>query len=99
HIADAFFDFGGLAAEIEAEATAFAAVGFEQAAKHPQKRRLAATVGAEETVNLAVPHLHGDVVDDRALPEFFRDAAHVNDEVAVHCAKLTMLPLLSQFVV
>lgn len=87
HVADAFFDFGGLAAEIEAEATAFAAIGFEQAAEHPQKRRLAAAIRAEETVNLAVPHLHGDVVDDGALPEFFRDAAHVNDEVAVHSAK------------
>ncbi len=83
-----FFDLGALLAKIEAEATAFAAVGLEQAAEHPQKSRLAAAIRAEETVNLAVPHLHRDVIHDRAVAEFFRDAAHVNDEVAIHCKNL-----------
>ena len=82
HVANAFFYLGALGTKIQTEATAFAAVGREQAAKHPQERGLAAAVRAEEAVNLAGPHLHGDVIDDRACAEFFRHAANVNGEVS-----------------
>ncbi len=78
------FDLGALRAKIIAEAASFAAVGHEEAAEHPQKRRLTAAVRTEETVNLAGPNLHGDVVDDGARAEFFRDAANVNDEIGRH---------------
>ncbi len=81
HVADVFFDLGALCAEIVAEAAAFTAVGLEQTAEHPQEGRLAAAVRAEETVNLAGSHLHGDMVDDGARAKFFRDVAHVNDEI------------------
>ncbi len=90
HVADALFDLGALCAKIQTEAASLAAVGLEQTAEHPQKSRLAAAVRAEEAVNLAGPHLHGDVVDDGARAEFFRDAAHVNDQIArVHCESFT----------
>jgi hypothetical protein len=84
HVADVFFDLGALRAKIETEATAFAAIGLEQTAEHPQESRLAAAVRAEKTINLAGMNLHRDVIDHRAVAEFFRDVAHVNDEVAVH---------------
>ena len=73
-------DFGTLRAEIEIETLAAACIRLEQTAEHPQKRRLAAAVRAEKAVNLAVTDLHRDVIHDRAVAEFFCDAAHVNDE-------------------
>src|SRR5664280_549960 len=80
HVTDVLFDFGTLLAKIETETASFAAVRLEQTAEHPQKSRLAAAVRAEKTVNLAVTNLHGDVVDDDAVAEFFRDTVNVNDE-------------------
>ncbi len=82
HVADVLFDLAGFLANVEAEATATAGVGRQQAAKHPQKGRLAAAVRAQKPVNLAAPYLHGDVVDDRAATKSLGDALHVNDEVA-----------------
>ena len=82
HVADALFDLGRFAAEIEAEAVAAAGVRLEQAAEHPQKRGFAAAIGAEEAVNLAGPHLHRNVIDDRARAEFFSDTAHVDGKFA-----------------
>ena len=84
HVADVLLDLGASRAEIEAEAGAAAVVGREQAAEHAQEGRLAAAVRAEKAANLAGPHLHGDVVDDRAVAEFFRHAANVNGEVGTH---------------
>ena len=81
HVADVLLDLAGIAADVEAQTASAAAVGREQTAEHPQKRRFAAAVRAEKTVNLPAPHLHGNVVHDRAVAEPLRDALHVNHEI------------------
>ena len=81
HVADVFFDFARIPQDIVAQTKSAARVGREQAAEHPQKRCLAASVRAEETVNLAPPHLHGNVVHHRAVTESLGDALDVNDQI------------------
>jgi len=80
HVADVLFYLGTLRAKIVAETTAFAIVGLEQTAEHSQGRWSCRCRWDREAVDFPGPDLHGDMVDDGARAEFFRDIAHVNDE-------------------
>jgi hypothetical protein len=84
HVADVALDLGLLRADVVTEAGAGAGVGREQAAEHPDEGRLAAAVGAEESVDLAAPHLQGYVVHDGLGAEAFGDAGDVDDEFRRH---------------
>jgi hypothetical protein len=50
-----------------------AAGRLEIAAENADQRRLAAPIGADQAVPIAVPELDGDVFDQRLCPELERD--------------------------
>src|SRR5207248_11140166 len=58
-------------------------VRLQEAADHPERRRLAATGGAEQAGQLAGVHLELHVGDDRAAAEVLRDA--VDQEAGRTC--------------
>ena len=61
HVADVALDLVALGQDVVAERRAPAAVGREQPAHHAQRGGLAGAVGAEEAVDLAAHHAHGQV--------------------------------------
>src|SRR5262249_54294102 len=81
HVADAQFDPPRLLADIEAETRALAGIGFEQAAQHPDRGRLAAADRAEKAADLAAPHFDIDGVDDLAAVEALAEPLDVDREV------------------
>ena len=83
HVADLALDLARLAADVEAQASAAALVGREQAAQHADRGGLAAAVGAQKAVDLALAHLQVDPVDDGARPVALAQAAHVDDDFAI----------------
>src|SRR5208283_5311577 len=83
HVADVLLDLARFSANVEAQTTSTAAVGLEQTAQHPQERRFAAAVRAKKAVNLTAPHLHRNVVHDRAVAEPLRDALNVYGECGI----------------
>src|SRR5208283_44213 len=81
HVANVLLDLAGIAADVKAQTRAATTIRRKQTAEHAQKCRFAAAVRAQKTVDLAAPHLHGNVVHHRAAAEPLRDALHVNDKV------------------
>jgi hypothetical protein len=79
HVTDLAFDGGGVGPDIMAEATAGPFVRREQAAEHAQECGFAASIGSEESIDLAALNSKVDAVDDSAISETFGDALHVND--------------------
>ena len=57
HVADLTLDPGGIGYDVEAETGSSAAVRRQQTAKHADRCRLAAAIGAEEATHLARRHL------------------------------------------
>ena len=86
----------GSASAIDAEDRDVAGVGLQQPGDHPERRRLAGAVGAEQRVELAGADGKIEPVDGRAV-EAFRQAAHVKrgrGMVLVHgrCGAVGLLP-------
>jgi hypothetical protein len=83
-IADAALDRERLARRIEAEHAHFAAGDFRQAEQHQDGRRLARTVGPEETENLPAPDGERYVVDGDRRAVVFGEACGLDDGILVH---------------
>jgi len=83
HVADMPLDLVGVPADVVAEASALAAVGRQQAAQHADGRRLARTIRPEEAIDRAASHLHRQIADHLARAERFRQAAHIDGDVAL----------------
>src|SRR6476620_4383423 len=83
HVSHAALDLRRLRDDIEAETRAFAAIRLEQSANHPDRRRLAAAIGAEKTADASARHAQIDVVDDATAVERLREPAHVDDRLAL----------------
>src|SRR5216683_3730145 len=82
HVADLAADPRSVADDVHAEAGPGAAIRRQQAAEQPDRRRLAAAIGAEEAADLATGDLQVEVLDDLARAETLAQAAHVDDEAA-----------------
>jgi len=91
--ASAYLD--GLATQVVAEAAPFAGVRRQEAAQHPDRRRLAAAVRAEEAEDDAARHGDREVVDDGTAVVALREAAHVDRDVAAGRCQRQRAPLAS----
>jgi hypothetical protein len=69
HVAGAALDLAALGGDVEAERLAVAAVRRQQPAQHPQRRRLARPVGAEEAGDPPLLDLDREVLDHPAAAE------------------------------
>ncbi len=78
HVADLAFDRGAFADHIKSQASPLPSIGAEQTAKHPNEGRLAAAVGAEESVDLTLADAKVDLVNDRATVEALGHTAHID---------------------
>src|SRR5579872_2056220 len=83
HIADVAADERRLADNVEADALAFAGVGNQQPAEHPNRRRLAAAVRAEEAAYLALIDLEGEALDDLSFAKALAQISDI-DDMRVH---------------
>ena len=83
HVAHLALDRGAFPEDVESEAGAATAIRRQQAAEHADRGRLAAAVGAEEAVNLALADLQAQILDHVLVAEAFVDAGDVDDQ-AVH---------------
>src|SRR5688572_32696922 len=63
----------------------FAGVGFHHAVQHSQRRRLAGTVGPQQTGDGAVMGVEGDRVEDRKSTRL--NSSHSQISYAVFCLK------------
>src|SRR5271170_2960066 len=79
HVADVAADQRRLADDVEAEALTFAAVWYEQAAQHADRRRLAAAVCAEKTADFSLIHLERKAFDDLACAKALAQILDVDD--------------------
>src|SRR5206468_1702801 len=69
HVTDAALDLVGIAADVEAETGALAAIGGQQPAQHPDRCRLARAVRTEEAIDRSPLHLHRQIMHDLATVE------------------------------
>jgi len=76
HVADLALDRRGFANDVQPQAGAAAAVGFEQAAEHSQGGGLAAAVGSEEAADPASLELQVELVDHRPAVVALAQTAH-----------------------
>ena len=82
HVADLAFDGGAFADHIETQASSLPRIGSEEAAEHSDEGRLAAAVGAEEPVDLALANAQVDLIDDGAAVEALGHTAHIDRQVS-----------------
>ena len=83
HVADVALDLVALGQDVVAERRAPAAVRREQPAHHAQRRGLAGAVGAEEAVDLAAHHAHGQVAHHHLAVEGLGEAFDLDRDGSV----------------
>src|SRR5204863_1126843 len=81
HVTDMALDFLGFPQDVVTETGAFATVRREETAQHPDRRRLAAAVGAQKAEYLAAPDRQREVLDRVVVAEMLVETAHVDDDV------------------
>src|SRR6185503_2292945 len=75
HVADALLDAFRVAADVDAADGRGAARRRQQAAQHPNRRRLAGAVRAKEAENLALGDVEREVIDGEEVAELARQFA------------------------
>src|SRR5882672_11286450 len=65
HVTDFAFDLSALGQQSIAKTGSLAGVGFQQSAKHPDRRRFAAAVGPQESPDLTLRYSDIDMIEDR----------------------------------
>ena len=79
HVARLPFDLCGVAVDIETEAAARGGVGIQQPAEHADGGGFAAAVGAQETDDLALAYVQGNVVHHGAPAKALGETGDVDD--------------------
>src|SRR5208337_5248222 len=84
HVADPQAYLRRVADDIQPETGSAPSIRLDQPAQHPNRRCLAAAVGAEKAADLACRYGEREAIDDLALAVSLMQVTHIDDAISGH---------------